>query len=614
MHRRLLSAAVQALHSGKLYSSKLASKWPESEAGVRALRHFLCDRYLTELHLHSRAFAVASATRSDIIHGQTSVKQAIQLCCSSFGRSVGPAEASLAKRLSDNWYVTAGDVAALTEAEAAALKVPVRFLHQLKSLLDASGAPISGAEVASDTDGTAEQSMLASAPASSTNKELAQGQEIDEGTGLQAALLAAPQALAANAELPDDIMQRHCPKLSRFTHGDAAKIKVTKRKRLQAYALKKDELSPKLQEQFAAFQQFSTSRFFGQQADPIAACTAEKYADHARGILGWLHHVKDVPLQQLSFKSVIPSKKREGVILAFEYMQWLSEERNISTSTEGIVLRSLMQMAKFLYHKGSTSQPAEGDKPYGDLLVVKELRKLQNSNRKAAKVAVRASDESLKWLDWPEYLATVQELRRECAGLNYRGIKRARPAVAWSLQRYLIFAILSSIPDRQRTLRELQVGQTLFNEQGRWVIRHGPSHYKTGKAYGERPPMVLAPHIYPELEAFLDEWRSELKPQHDFVFSQANGDPLTTLGLYKLFYTSCFRITGKKTNPHLVRDSIVTHLRGSGATERELEALAIYMGHSLDMQRGTYDRRTKAAKVEPAIELLAKINQHAHQK
>ena len=30
--------------------------------------------------------------------------------------------------------------------------------------------------------------------------------------------------------------------------------------------------------------------------------------------------------------------------------------------------------------------------------------------------------------------------------------------------------------------------------------------------------------------------------------------------------------------------------RGTGASERELEALAIYMGHSLEMQRGSYDR------------------------
>ena len=46
--------------------------------------------------------------------------------------------------------------------------------------------------------------------------------------------------------------------------------------------MQKEDIPPKLQEQFAAFEQFSTSRFFGQQADPIAVCTAEKYADHVR--------------------------------------------------------------------------------------------------------------------------------------------------------------------------------------------------------------------------------------------------------------------------------------------------------------------------------------------
>ena len=68
------------------------------------------------------------------------------------------------------------------------------------------------------------------------------------------------------------------------------------------------------------------------------------------------------------------------------------------------------------------------------------------------RVAVRASDEGMKWLEWPEYLSTVQELRRECAGRNHIGSLRARSAVAWSLQRYLIFAILSSIPDRSGSL------------------------------------------------------------------------------------------------------------------------------------------------------------------
>lgn len=46
--------------------------------------------------------------------------------------------------------------------------------------------------------------------------------------------------------------------------------------------LQKEDVPKKLQEQFDEFHVFNTTRFFGQQADPIAVCTADKYADHAR--------------------------------------------------------------------------------------------------------------------------------------------------------------------------------------------------------------------------------------------------------------------------------------------------------------------------------------------
>jgi hypothetical protein len=35
-----------------------------------------------------------------------------------------------------------------------------------------------------------------------------------------------------------------------------------------------------------------------------------------------------------------------------------------------------------------------------------------------------------------------------------------------------------------------------------------------------------------------------------------------------------------------------------------MEALALYMGHSVAMQRASYDRRSKAQKVTPAVKLL----------
>jgi hypothetical protein len=74
--------------------------------------------------------------------------------------------------------------------------------------------------------------------------------------------------------------------------------------------------------------------------------------------------------------------------------------------------------------------------------------------------------------------------------------------------------------------------------------------------------MVIAPFIYPELEAFIDIWRQELNPAGHHLFCQfKSGGPMTRDGLYSIFTKAAFRLTGKATNPHLVRDMIVTHLR-----------------------------------------------------
>lgn len=375
------------------------------------------------------------------------------------------------------------------------------------------------------------------------------------------------------------------------------------------YAIKAHSFSLSLQAEIDSLYGFCTSKFYGQQTDPIALVTARKYVDHLRAMLGWLHHQQHVPIADLSLKLLVPSSAREGVTPAYQYIQWLATVRGVSAATEMLAIRSVIQAAKFLYHDQSKSRPFEGDVSYADIMVIKELRSMVNQAKRRQKAAPRAVEEAHKWLDWPAYLKVVAELRKECAAKDSAGKQRSRSAVAWSLQRNLIFAILSCVPDRQRTIRELEVGRTLFREGDLWVIKHQATHYKTGKAYGERPPLQLSPSLYPELQAFLDTWRAELNPQHSFVFSQLSGKPLTEQGVHKIFTTSSYRIAGKKTNPHLVRDMVVTHLRGGNASERELEALALYMGHSLAMQRSSYDRRTKAQKVGPAVELLARLNE-----
>ena len=51
--------------------------------------------------------------------------------------------------------------------------------------------------------------------------------------------------------------------------------------------MQKADMPKKLQDQFDEFHKFNTTRFFGQQADPIAVCTSDKYADHARSAVMW---------------------------------------------------------------------------------------------------------------------------------------------------------------------------------------------------------------------------------------------------------------------------------------------------------------------------------------
>lgn len=48
--------------------------------------------------------------------------------------------------------------------------------------------------------------------------------------------------------------------------------------------------------------------------------------------------------------------------------------------------------------------------------------------------------------------------------------------------------------------------------------------------------------------------------------------------------------------------------RESGASEQDLESLAVLMGHSVKEQRGTYDRRTKSQKVQPAVDLMFELS------
>lgn len=375
-----------------------------------------------------------------------------------------------------------------------------------------------------------------------------------------------------------------------------------------------DATYPKLMEELNSFFEFMIQPSILQQEPPIKVATADVYMRHARLFLGWhLDQQKDFA-QPVSLSTIIKSKEKESASEAFAFMLWLRKKRKISAAYETNIIRGLIKLFKYRFAHESDSRST--NQPYDDVPAIKELRKLQRDASRKQTAAGRSSDESKKWITWPQYLQVVKQLNvqllQQLGEFNSesKDDEVERRKIASSFQKYLILQIFASVPDRQRTIRELELGRTFVKEDDCWVIRHGADDYKTGKVYGQRAPIRLHNRLTESIDDFIETWRPSMHPSTDLVFVQPRtGKPLTQNSVYQIVARSCYLHTGKRTNPHLLRDMIVTHVREStDASEKELEALALYMGHSIQMQRTSYDRRTLETKVAPAVVLLESIN------
>jgi hypothetical protein len=419
------------------------------------------------------------------------------------------------------------------------------------------------------------------------------------------------------------------------------------------YSLALDEF-PVLQAELQDFFRFMTLPSTDAQGEtPIRAATANIYLRHAKLFLGWYWdiHLSQQPTNQkesLSLYSIFPSKEKEYAAPILKFVLWLRTSRRIAVSYEANLLRGLSKLLKWRFCKESCADDSDGssngNNSFGDIPVIRELRKLHRDANRRQAVAPRVSNEDYKWLSWPEYLQVVQSARRDLQSLlqayehDYTAI--ASPAqkmeskqwlrskriqqrqVAVAYQKYLILAVFANIPDRQRTVRELEIGRSFVKDarSQQWCIKHAPEDYKTGKTYGERPALHLPTSLTNEMDAFIDQWRPVLlerrggfnstttKWNHLFL-GVRTGTPLTSDAVYHTVSKTCYQYSGKRTNPHLLRDMIVTHVReSSDASEQQLEALALFMGHSAAIQRKSYDRRTLTKKVAPAVALLEQVN------
>jgi site-specific recombinase XerC len=426
-------------------------------------------------------------------------------------------------------------------------------------------------------------------------------------------------------------------------------VRVTRRSHKPSYGLTDAEITPELGQELAEFYRFMTEGDVkAPEVKPITAVTAKNYLIQARQCLGWMHrhHTPVVPLSQLRLSELFfPSglraeetfrEKATRLQMANveDYLQWLRLEREVAPSYELQVVKALVWVVKFLesvsthqvLKRRSRRLPSRWEEA-----ALKELRSLMRDIQAQGKTVQRVADEASKWIDWPEFLNCVKQLKAECTPISKSNQRRSKSAIATSIQRYLIFAFFSAIPERPRTVRELELGRTLVKRDEVWYLELGPEDFKTGETYsklGVKRVLPIPQWYYPELEAWLfgcedeegvwqgyvDEkgnrcgWRQFFEPTHSFVFFQKNGKPFTSETFCGLFKQVAYRLTGKAFNPQLIRNIAIAHLMNSGASVEVMESLANLMGHSPQMQQKIYSRHAQTQHSTLALDALAAIS------
>ncbi|MEG4280910.1 tyrosine-type recombinase/integrase [Microcoleus sp. MON1_C1] len=463
-----------------------------------------------------------------------------------------------------------------------------------------------------------------------------------------------------------------CPRRHQ-NYGPMAKTLLVNRPNLPPYGLRAEQISQELKAETDLFYQFRTAIHWPNRPDePVKANIAHHEITVIFRVLGWVHSHLKVPLEELSLNTLIPSvelkyavSKEAAIALAAkagdyvdcwvcEFCNFLTEERDTkSPNTHHTYLAVILAVAKFQYHKKTSS------KDYRDVPAVEVLHQRLTLIKKEFKNYVSDVDMDKKWLDLPEvFKLIVEPLRLECQPKSVRGYVRKGTATASSFQRYVLWGLLTySPPRRQQELRGLKIvlkcpikrpvdvppdgfyqplptGNDrdrnycyLYNLNGRWIRDTPAECYKTGKTYGHQEleiPNVKFPDgrcFYDYLEAWLygystksdGRWHScgrlEFSANHDFVFLQHKGKPFNREGMGQYLSAAAHALTGQRVTPHLLRDIFATYFLDNGAPDGDVASLAYAMGHSQEMLKASYDRRTPNQKHRPIQSALSKLVQ-----
>jgi hypothetical protein len=415
--------------------------------------------------------------------------------------------------------------------------------------------------------------------------------------------------------------------------------------------------------------------------------TIEVRTKGVQRFLGWLYLANHIPLQELSLTSLIEVVKLKYSLADFteysqyiyakglaheqareianlvvkrldDFFQWLNNPP--SASTKAIYTETAISIAKYLYRY-------ETDKDYAaechDIPIVRRLRvycnKFEEHRRTANNTVVPFHK---KAVTWEQVLMVLEKLRYEATATHWvaktildngQFKRKIRPiqARAASFMKFLLLAMFTLMPpDRQRTFRELRLGETLKHgtfqgelfipkdrmldpSKAKYYIHLLPEDYKTGKSYGEWvgeiPNTIFSDDS--TFYQYLDEWlygeiktkngivkglRNVLNPEnHNYIFfGRITSEPIKIECLTAKIRHIFERHTRVPVTPHTLRKIFRTYIKENGVSPEEEESAAFWMKHDLRTANKHYTFLNCQSKLRAGSVLANRLNSSIFEK
>ncbi|MEB3160985.1 MAG: site-specific integrase [Synechocystis sp.] len=399
---------------------------------------------------------------------------------------------------------------------------------------------------------------------------------------------------------------KFCPKVN---VGDTVdmKMKGRKSKSGRPYFLKKEQLTPKLQSQINELHRFLTAPMVSKRkGKAIREVSFQNYKNNCLSFLGWLHNIEKVPIEDLDLLLMVDDNSDFPRDTLDNYIEWGINEKGNGYAWAINASCAALNIAKCF--RGKASKMAL----FRDIEEVELIRAKINELDKSLKSSESRLNLSEKLIEFCDLQKCLKYLRLCTAPYDAHKNKRTLNAICQSWQRYLVISYLAYVPVRQREIRELELGVTLFKVNGKYLVKLSPDQQKNGSKTGKGREYYLPDFLAEELDYWLNVLRPQLGIETNFVFCglclrfpESYGKPFTGSNFGKLVKTAMYRATltalgeAKYPTPHDFRRIAITHQRQHGDPSQQ-KGLAELMGHRLEEADRVYDQTTSLQKTSQA--------------